>query len=79
MNATVLTYAALYAAFRIGDLCCVLLVPSVAVQDEKNQVKESFIGTRACYRYYYHNAVSHLKTHVIILNVCRKEVIPYFF
>ena len=35
MNANVLTYAALYTAFRVRDLCCVLLVPNVAVKDEK--------------------------------------------
>ena len=35
MNANVLTYAALYAAFRVGDLCCVLLVPNIAIKDGK--------------------------------------------
>jgi hypothetical protein len=33
VNANVLTYTTLYAAFRVGDLFCVQLVPSVAVND----------------------------------------------
>ena len=59
MNANVLTYATLYAAFRVRDLCCVLLILNVAVKDEKNNTSYT----------HYHNAVSHLKIHVIILNV----------
>ena len=46
MNANVLTYAALYAAFRVRDLCCVLLVPNVAVKDENT-------SERIVYRYMY--------------------------
>ena len=37
MNATVLTCTALYTAFRVGDLCHVLLVPNVAIKDGQIQ------------------------------------------